>query len=94
MNSNPINIGDPAFQGQLSKRPRGPVSRANHTNGDSASTAFADVLATAIKGLTCRECGSKVEKLYQNDTCKPCLVKSFSESRSLIDHYRAGGGQG
>ncbi len=45
----------------------------------------------AAERLTCRECGSTVDKLYQNDTCKPCLLKSFSKCINMIDFYRNGG---
>lgn len=44
-------------------------------------------------GLTCRGCGCTVDRLYQNDTCKPCLIKSFAKCISMIDYYRAGGRQ-
>ena len=40
------------------------------------------------EGLTCRECGTIVDKLYQNDTCKPCLIKSFSKCIEVINVYR------
>ncbi len=36
----------------------------------------------------CRACGRLVEKTYQNNTCKGCLVDSFGKYIKMIDHYR------
>jgi len=38
----------------------------------------------------CRACGQMVEKVYQQDMCKPCLVKSFKNIVKFIDNYRSG----
>lgn len=48
---------------------------------------------SAAEGLTCRECGSIVDKLYQNDTCRGCLMKSFTRCIDMINQYRSGGGR-
>ncbi|MCB1320168.1 MAG: hypothetical protein KDK34_07940, partial [Leptospiraceae bacterium] len=41
----------------------------------------------------CRVCGATDVILYQKNTCKPCLVKSFKHLVKVIDHYRAGSHQ-
>ncbi len=38
----------------------------------------------------CSSCGTLVDKLYQNDMCKGCLMHSFQRVIKVIDHYRAG----
>jgi rRNA maturation endonuclease Nob1 len=42
--------------------------------------------------LRCDGCGTHVDKLYQRNLCKPCLVRSFRGVVEVIDYYRAGGG--
>ena len=37
----------------------------------------------------CRECGGEADRLYQNDTCKPCLLGKFNKYIEIIDQYRA-----
>ena len=44
-------------------------------------------------GGTCHRCGQKSEKLFQNNTCKSCLVDSFTKVKKIIDIYRAGYGE-
>ncbi len=36
----------------------------------------------------CTSCNENVQKLYQDNLCKPCLVKLFKKLTPLIDHYR------
>ena len=36
----------------------------------------------------CTVCARDSEKLYQNNTCKACLVKSFRRIIPFIDHHR------
>jgi len=43
--------------------------------------------------LVCHKCGKKTVKLFQNNTCKSCLVSSFSKVKQVIDIYRAGYGE-
>lgn len=38
----------------------------------------------------CRVCGAVVDKLYQNSSCKSCLVHSFKKLVPIIDLYRSG----
>lgn len=38
----------------------------------------------------CRVCGKVSTKLYQNNTCKTCLVDSFKRLKVMIDSYRSG----
>lgn len=40
----------------------------------------------------CTGCGARVDKLYQRELCKSCLVQSFKSVVQVIDYYRAGGG--
>ncbi|MDH5654467.1 MAG: hypothetical protein OEZ34_01045 [Spirochaetia bacterium] len=42
---------------------------------------------------TCRICGKKFDKLFQNNTCKSCLIDSFSRVKKIIDIYRTGYGE-
>ena len=37
----------------------------------------------------CKGCQSLVDKLYQRDLCKPCLVQSISGLRDFINLHRA-----
>ena len=41
----------------------------------------------------CLKCGNKTDKLFQNNTCKSCLVESFSKVKKMIDVYRKGYGE-
>lgn len=41
--------------------------------------------------IVCGGCGAHVDKLYQRDLCKSCLVQSFRGVVEVIDYYRAGG---
>lgn len=43
---------------------------------------------TAGSAKLCKVCGQKREQLYQDDTCKPCLVKNFSRHISIINEFR------
>lgn len=38
--------------------------------------------------IACRVCGQKVDKVYQEETCKPCLTKGFSKHVTMIDQFR------
>lgn len=42
--------------------------------------------------LECDGCGAHVDKLFQRNLCKTCLVQSFRGVVQVIDYYRAGGG--
>lgn len=39
-------------------------------------------------GKRCRVCGKEAEKLFQNDSCRDCLVHSFGKYIKMIDHFR------
>lgn len=36
----------------------------------------------------CAACGSMVEKVYQHNFCKECILKSFKKMKPFIDYYR------
>ena len=38
----------------------------------------------------CSVCGRYVDKVFQQDACKDCLVKSFSKHIQMINEFRAG----
>ncbi len=38
----------------------------------------------------CKMCKNEYEKLYQNNTCKNCLVASFKKVIKFVDYYRSG----
>ena len=40
------------------------------------------------QGSRCRACGKVVEKTFQNDSCRECLVRSFGKYIKMIDHFR------
>lgn len=42
------------------------------------------------RGLRCQSCGEVVDKVFQYDMCKPCLLQSFQRLTRVIDYYRAG----
>ena len=42
---------------------------------------------------TCSKCGQIHDKLFQNDTCKNCLMDSFTRVKKIIDIYRTGYGE-
>jgi hypothetical protein len=42
-------------------------------------------------GCRCSACGALVDKLYQREMCKSCLVQSFQQVVRVIDYYRGGG---
>lgn len=37
---------------------------------------------------TCSLCGSRTERLYQNDACKNCLSQILKASVALINQFR------
>lgn len=39
-------------------------------------------------GSRCKACGKAVDKLYQNDSCRNCLVHSFGKYINMINHFR------
>ena len=41
------------------------------------------------KSTHCQACGLFVDKLYQNNMCKPCLKNSFEKLVRMIDRYRS-----
>jgi hypothetical protein len=44
------------------------------------------------EGGVCQICGKNHRKLYQNNTCRECLVVSFKRLKGVIDVYRDGYG--
>ncbi len=40
------------------------------------------------KQLRCRVCEKHVDKLFQHNTCKSCLVKSFGKYIKMINESR------
>lgn len=37
----------------------------------------------------CRVCGQEVSQLFQQETCKPCLLDRFNGLIGMIDRYRS-----
>ena len=37
----------------------------------------------------CRRCGQMTAMLYQENTCKDCLIKNFTELRKVINFHRS-----
>ncbi len=52
------------------------------------STLFMEEKKISANVKRCKNCGSSVDKLYQHDTCKNCLVQSFKTVVKMIDNYR------
>ena len=46
--------------------------------------------ADIVDQMKCRVCGEQVRQLYQQQTCKKCLVQSFQKLVRVIDHFRSG----
>jgi len=42
----------------------------------------------------CGVCGKKNTRLYQNNTCRSCLLSSFGKLQDMINLYRDGYGNG
>lgn len=50
--------------------------------GESAEAAL------GAAQVRCRSCNKLVEKTYQDETCKPCLLKQFKKYIQMIDQFR------